>query len=51
MGSYSINLNSLARLTKKISLVNELELLQTGSVGLVANFYGIVYKGGVLLQW
>ncbi|MDR3343730.1 MAG: hypothetical protein LBT14_13325 [Treponema sp.] len=51
MGSYSINLNSLARLTKKISLVNELEVLQNGSVGLVSNFYGIVYKGGLLLQW
>jgi hypothetical protein len=51
MGSYSIGLTSQGNITKRISLINELEILQTGSVGLVANIYGVVYRGGVLLHW
>ncbi|MDR0722998.1 MAG: hypothetical protein LBF75_09465 [Treponema sp.] len=51
MGSYSIGLTSQGNITKRLSLINELEILQTGSVGLVANIYGVVYKGGVVLHW
>ncbi|MDR3115996.1 MAG: hypothetical protein LBU25_10820 [Treponema sp.] len=51
MGSYSIGLTSQGNITKRISLINELEILQTGSVGLVANIYGAAYRGGVLLHW
>jgi hypothetical protein len=49
-GSYSLSLNSLVHLAK-ISLINEIELRQSGSIGLSANFYSIVYKGGVLFTW
>jgi hypothetical protein len=49
-GSYSLNLNSLVRF-EQISLINEIELYQSGSSGLTANFYGIAYKGGVLFAW
>ena len=51
MGSYSLGLYSLYRLRGIIHLRNDIELLQTGSVGLAANFYGINYKGGVVLRW
>ncbi|GHV88827.1 hypothetical protein AGMMS50267_11870 [Spirochaetia bacterium] len=49
-GSYSLNLNSLVRF-KQISLINEIELYQSGSSGLTSNFYGIAYKGGILFTW
>ena len=51
MGSYSLSLYSIFRLRGIVYLRNDIELLQTGSVGLVANFYGISYKGGVVLRW
>ncbi|GHV81624.1 hypothetical protein AGMMS49991_01820 [Spirochaetia bacterium] len=49
-GSYSLNLNSLVRF-EQISLINEIELYQSGSSGLTSNFYGIAYKGGILFTW
>jgi hypothetical protein len=49
-GSYSLNLNSVVRF-EKFSLINELELSQSGSSVLAATFYGIAYKGGVLFRW
>jgi hypothetical protein len=51
MGSYFLNLNSLIHLTKGISLINEIRIEQTGSVGLNSNFYGIAYRGGVVCRW
>jgi len=48
-GSYFLNLTSLIRVHKQLSLVNELELNQSGSIGLTANFYGFRYKAGI--QW
>lgn len=51
MGSYSLSLNSLIRLNEKWSLINVIELLQSGSSVLAANFYGIAYRGGVRLAW
>lgn len=51
MGSYSFGLNSLIHLSEKWSLINNIELLQSGSVALSANFYGIAYRGGVRFAW
>jgi hypothetical protein len=51
MGSYFLNLNSLIRLTKEVSLINEIRLEQTGSVGLDANLYGLAYRGGLVCRW
>ena len=51
MGSYSLSLYSTVHLVGILYLRNDFELLQTGSVGLVANFYGISYKGGMVLRW
>jgi hypothetical protein len=51
IGSYFLNLNSSVRLNKMLSLVNEIELHQSGSIGLASNFYGFIYRGGVTLSW
>ena len=50
-GGYFLNLNSKIRLSKLVFLINEIELHQSGSVGLVSNFYRCVYRGGVTLSW
>ena len=51
MGSYFHSLNSLIHLSEHWSLINAIELLQSGSVALAANFYGIAYRGGVRFTW
>lgn len=50
-GSYSLSLNSLIRFDKQWSLINNIELLQSGSVALAANFYGIACRTGVRFTW
>jgi hypothetical protein len=51
IGAYFLNLNSMVRLNEKTSIINEIETRQSGSVALASNFYGIVYRGGVLFSW
>jgi hypothetical protein len=51
MGSYFVTFYSLITLPTKVSFINEIEIHQTGSIALTANFYGISYKGGILFQW
>jgi len=51
MGAYFLNINSSVRLSERLSLINEIEILQSGSIALASNFYGIVYKGGVTFSW
>ena len=51
MGSYSLSLYSSYQVWKILYLRNDIELLQTGSVGLAANFYGVRYTGGVAFRW
>ena len=50
-GAYFLNLNSVIRLNKKISLINEIEIHQSGSSTLASTFYGLIYRGGVALLW
>jgi hypothetical protein len=51
MGAYFLKFYGLIYLTKGVSLINEIKIEQTGSVGLDANFYGIAYRGGVVYKW
>jgi hypothetical protein len=51
MGSYFLNLTSRVYLAKGISLINEIKIEQTGSVGLDSNLYGIAYRGGLVCRW
>ena len=50
-GGYFLNFNSKIRLGKLVFLVNDIELHQSGSVGLASNFYRFVYRGGATLSW
>jgi hypothetical protein len=50
-GSYFYGLNSMMRVSELVSVINDLELRQSGSVGLSADFYGIAYRGGVVFSW
>jgi hypothetical protein len=51
MGAYSLSVNSWVRLNENWSIINNLELMQSGSVALSSNFYGIAWKGGVKYTW
>ena len=51
LGAYFLNLNSVIHLNKKLSLVNEIEIRQSGSIALASNFYGLVYRGGAVFSW
>jgi hypothetical protein len=51
MGSYSISINGRLNYNKNLSLVSELELLQSGSIGLSAIFYGVSFRMGVRFIW
>ncbi|GHV79326.1 hypothetical protein AGMMS49944_11170 [Spirochaetia bacterium] len=50
-GAYYLSLNSTLGITRWLSLRNDMEFYQTGSVGLSANFYGMAYKAGVVFKW
>ena len=51
LGAYIIKLNNNINLNKRLSLINEIELHQSGSFTLVSNFYGVSYHGGVIFLW
>jgi hypothetical protein len=51
LGAYFLSLSTVVYLIKNLSLLNEIELHQSGSIALASNFYGIVYRGGVTISW
>lgn len=51
LGAYYIAVNSRTRLNRSISLINDIEAHQSGSIALAANVYRIVYRGGVVFSW
>jgi hypothetical protein len=51
MGAYFLNLNVSIGLGKRLYFINEIELYQTGSMGLSSAFYGAAYRGGIKYQW
>jgi hypothetical protein len=51
MGAYFLNLNVSIGLGKRLYFISEIELYQTGSVGLTSAFYGAAYRGGIKYQW
>jgi hypothetical protein len=50
-GAYFFKLNNIIGLSKQLSLINEIELHQSGNIILVTNFYGVTYHGGVIFLW
>jgi hypothetical protein len=51
MGSYSLTLENNVRLSKQFALSCDIELIQSGSVALTANFYGLAFRAGVVYRW
>jgi len=51
MGFYSLSFDSAVVINTHWTFVNELKIMQSGSVALGANFYGIAWKGGVKFKW
>ena len=50
-GSYSLNLNGALHINDNWSLIAAIDLLQSGSETLAANFYGIAFMGGIRYKW
>jgi hypothetical protein len=48
---YSLCFNSAVRINRFWSLLNELELKQSGGDGLSAAFYGVALRGGARFAW
>jgi hypothetical protein len=51
MGSYTLSLNGTWFFSKQASLVGEIVLLQSGSVGLSATLYGLACQLGMRFLW
>jgi hypothetical protein len=49
--SYLLCLNSAVRINRRWSILNELELKQSGGDGLSAAFYGVALRGGARFTW
>jgi len=50
-GFYSLCFNSAVRINRFWSILNELELKQSGGDGLTTTFYGIALRGGARFTW
>jgi len=48
---YSLCFNSAVRINRQWSILNELELKQSGGDGLSAAFYGVAMRGGARFTW
>jgi len=51
LGAYSLSVDSVIHINGQWSIVNNIELMQTGGTGMSTVFYGIAYRGGVRYTW
>ena len=51
LGSYSLCLYSKVNISGNWSIINDIEVMQSGSIGLAANFYGIAWRTGAVFTW
>jgi len=51
MGAYSLKFDYSVFLAGNWTVINEIELLQSGSDALTANFYGMAWRGGARYSW
>jgi len=51
MGAYSLSFKSSVRVHEHWFVINDLELMQSGSVALSATFYGVAWKSGMKIKW
>ena len=51
LGAYSFGLNSAVHANRQFSIINRIRLMQSGSIALSANFYGIAWQSGLQYTW
>jgi len=51
MGAYSLKFDYSMFIAGNWTVINEVELLQSGSDALTANFYGLAWRGGAKYSW
>ena len=51
LGAYSLKLNVLLNLDKNWSIINEVEVMQSGGDGFSTTFYGFAWRGGARFSW
>ena len=51
MGAYSLKVNVLMNLDSRWSILNEVEMMQSGGDGFSTTFYGFAWRGGVRYSW
>jgi len=51
IGAYSLLIYSVLYLDENLSIMNDIEIMQSGGDGLTANFYGFAWRGGVKYSW
>jgi len=51
MAAIWLNLNADIRVSKILSVYNEIEWMQSGMDGLTATYFGIAWRGGVKFKW
>ena len=51
LGAISLKLHAIVRLDSNWTIINEVELLQSGIDGFAANFYGFAWRGGAKYSW
>ena len=51
LGSYRLTIYTRYRLRPAVAIINELELMQTGSGSLAATYYGVLLNMGVTFTW
>jgi len=51
IGAYSLNLYAAIHIDGKWSIINKIELMQSGGDGLTTTFYKLAYRAGVKFLW
>ena len=51
MGAIWLDINAVIRFSDNLSIISEIELMQSGIDGLSSNFYGMSLKAGVRFSW
>ena len=51
MGAFSLKLHAIVNLDNNWTIINEIEILQSGADGLATNFYGFAWRGGARYKW
>jgi len=51
LGAFSLDLNAFIHLNENWTIINQLEIMQSGADGLTTNLYGMAFRAGVKYSW